>query len=52
MHRYIRLAISLFHNSKTKRAICLLPVSPGLAFEELRHVSILRRIIQNKDVTF
>ena len=39
-------------NSKTKMAICLLPDSSGLAFGELRHVYILRRIIENKNVTF
>ena len=39
-------------NFKTKRAIFLLQNNSDLAFEELRHVYILRRRIQNKNVTF
>ena len=38
-------------NFKTKRAIFLLQNNSDLAFEESRHVYILRRI-QNKNVTF
>ena len=53
MHRYIRVSISLFHYWKLQNKEGNMPPnSSGLAFEELRHVYILRRLIENKNVTF